>query len=266
MTIQSPAQGKVGELTRFAEHLDLHHRIEGWFSEESAAIWDALLCFQEHRRVRGHMLEIGVWKGKSAALLALHHDPQSEVCVLVDNQFDQAAVEAALAQVCPDGTGSFQLLEADSRKLLRDTMIVDAFESFRWIHIDGEHTARAVMNDLEVANGLLADDGIVCVDDYFNWLYPQVTEAVNRYVRERPDDFALVLCGYNKAYLARPHHAHEWLAFCKDRLMGELEARHVHATLAKSTLPSEMNTFGIGPRFNDQPLRGPDWDQDTIRI
>lgn len=266
MTIQMTTNPRVSEQTRFAEHLDLHHRIDGWFSVESAAAWDALLCFQERRGVQGHMLEIGVWRGKSAVLMALHSDPSKEVCVLVDKQFDQRAVEHALHQVHPEGTGSFQLLETDSRVLLRDPMIVDAFESFRWIHIDGEHTARAVMNDLEVANGLLSDDGVIVVDDYFNWLYPQVTEAVNRYVRENPDDFALFLCGYNKAYLARPHHVHKYLAFCKDELMAELEGRGVEATLAKSTLPTEMNTFGMGPRFNDQRMRGPDWCQSTIRI
>lgn len=263
-TITTAAQ--VSALTRFAEHLDLHHRIEGWFSVESAAAWDAMLSWQRRNGVSGNLLEIGVWKGKSAALLALHSDPSSEVLLLVDKQFDQPTVERALGEVYGDGPSSYQMLETDSRVLLRDTMMVDAFESFRWIHIDGEHSARAVMNDLEVANGLLADDGVVCVDDYFNFLYPQVTEAVNRYVRENPDDFALFLCGYNKAYLARPHRVHRYLEFCKTELCTEFEARGVEATLAKTTLPAEMNTFGMGPRFNDQPMRGPDWDQDTVRI
>ncbi|HRV80957.1 MAG: class I SAM-dependent methyltransferase [Planctomycetes bacterium] len=257
---------KVHDVARFAEHLDLHHRIDGWFSVESAAAWDAMLCKQNALRAQGHMLEIGVWKGKSATLMAIHSDPTQEVVVLVDKYLDQPAIESALHNVYANLGDSFQLLKMDSRRLVLDPILVDGFEAFRWIHIDGEHSGRAVINDLSVANTLLSDQGVVCIDDYFNWLYPQVTEAVNRYVREHPDQFALFLCGYNKAYLARPHHAHTWLQYCKEELMGDLEGRGVEATLAKSTLPTEMNTFGMGPRFEGQRMRGPDWAQQTIRI
>ena len=198
--------------------------------------------------------------------MAIHSDPTREVCVLVDKYLEEAQVVAALKGVYENLGDSFQLLRMDSRDLHTDPLMVDGFERFRWIHIDGEHSARAVINDLTIANSLLADGGIVCVDDYFNWLYPQVTEAVNRHVRENPDQFALFLCGYNKAYLARPHHVHRWLEYCQGELAQDLESRGVEATLAKTTLPAEMNTFGMGPRFEGQAMRGPDWDQKCIRI
>ncbi len=257
---------KVQEVARFAEHLDLHHKIDGWFSVEAAAAWDALLCKQSLQGVSGHLMEIGVWRGKSATLMAVHSNPAHEVCVLVDKYMDDRSVTSALQNVYSDLNDSFQLLRMDSRRLHTDPLMLDGFERFRWIHIDGEHSGRAIINDLTIANSLLSDGGIVCLDDYFNWLYPQVTEAVNRYVREHPEQFALFLCGYNKAFLARPHHVHRWLEFCRDEMGADLEARGVEATLAKSTLSAEMNTFGMGPRFEGQKLRGPDWDQETVRI
>lgn len=266
MPIQLGTPTQVNATARFADHLELHHKIEGWFLVEAAALWDSLLSFQEDNGVSGHLLEIGVWKGKSATLMALHANTAKEICVLVDKDLNRGAVENALEQVYSNLNDSFQLREMDSRALAIDPIMAEGFESFRWIHIDGEHTARAITNDLSIANTLLSDDGIVVVDDYFNWLYPQVTEATMRYVREHPDEFALFVCGYNKAYLARPHHVHKVLQFCATELCGEMEARGVESTLAKSTLPAEMNTFGIGPRFAGQRLRGPDWDQTSIRI
>jgi predicted O-methyltransferase YrrM len=250
----------------FAEYLALSQQIDGWFDPGSIAAWDALLGLQQRVRITGHLLEIGVWHGKSATLLARHADPRREICVLVDKFLDEAPVRAALALVRPVLDDSVRLLCIDSRRLLADPLLAEGFESFRWIHIDGEHTAGAVTSDLIVANALLAARGVVCIDDFFNWLYPQVTEAVLRYVRDNPDHFSLFLCGYNKAYLARPHYVHALQAFCKNELVGELEARGVEATVAKTTYPAEMNTFGMGPRFQDARLRGPDWDPKTIRV
>ena len=106
---------------------------------------------------------------------------------------------------------------------------------------------------------------MLVVDDFFSWLYPQVTEAVLRYVSQFPDDFTLFLCGYNKAYLARTHFAHRYLAFCAEQLPEALTARGLETTVAKTTYPSEMNTFGVGPVFQDLTRRGPDWEPDTLR-
>lgn len=250
----------------FDRYLEVEDRIEGWFSREAAATWDALLSLQERCSVAGNMLEIGVWRGKSAAMLAIHADPRREKLMLLDKYLTPNELRENLGLVRGPLDDSIQFIQGDSRRLAVDPLIAEGFESFRWIHIDGEHSAGAVTNDLLIAQTLCAPNGIVCLDDFFNWMYPQVTEAVLRYVRENPDHFALFLCGYNKAYLARPHYVHTLLDFCKVRLADELEARGVEATVAKTTWPAEMNTFGIGPRFEGKALRGPDWDQRTIRV
>jgi hypothetical protein len=211
------------------------------------------------------MLEIGVWEGKSAALAAMHALP-GETVHLADLDLKIAPIQRALAAANPEPGVEFTTIAGDSRDLNVSPLIAEEFGRHRFIHIDGEHTARAVTNDLGLANQLLAPEGIVVVDDFFSWLYPQITEAVLRYVRQFPDDFALFLCGYNKAYLARPHFVHRYLEACATRLPAQLEARGVVATISKTTYPAELNTFGIGPRFQDMPLRGPDWDPNTIRI
>ena len=49
----------------------------------------------------------------------------------------------------------------------RHPFVREAARDFRWIHIDGEHTAQAVSNDLAIAETLLSDRGILVLDDFF---------------------------------------------------------------------------------------------------
>ncbi len=45
-------------------------KINGWFSHHSHAFWDLLLRWQKQYMAPGHLVEIGVWKGKSSSVLA----------------------------------------------------------------------------------------------------------------------------------------------------------------------------------------------------
>lgn len=265
MTQLTLLPSRAPALERFERYMAFHGEIDGWFNFESAAIWDALLSRQRGWGVLGHLLEIGVWHGESAALLAMHADASRESCVLVDLLLERAAVERTLQRAGAD-LDAIRAMPVDSRMLGADPLIAEGYRRFRWAHVDGEHTGDAVANDMSVAHALLSTDGILVVDDFFNWLYPQITEAVFQYLRDNPGHFSLFLCGHNKAYLARPHRSHLWLAYCKEELVGALEQRGVQATLAKTTYPGEMNCFGIGPRYEGQALRGPDWEPGAIRI
>ncbi len=260
----TPNRSNEGATRIHDAYLEMSSDIDGWFGKGAVAIWDALLCFQRAQRVRGHMLEIGVWHGKSAALLAMHGDPNTRLH-LVDYKLQRSHVERAIAAANPSPDLDVRTIEGDSRSLHIHPVIAECFQAHRWIHIDGEHSARAVTNDLAIANSLLSPEGIVVVDDFFSWMYPQVTEAVFRYVRNCPDDLALFLCGFNKAYLARPHFVHRYLAYCAEHLSNDLAARRIECTVSKTTYPAEMNTFGVGPRFQGLALCGPDWDRDSIR-
>src|SRR5216684_3605870 len=70
-------------MSKLFEYRKRFAQLDGWFNEESQAIWDCLLCFQSNENIRGNLLEIGVWQGKSAALSTLHAR-QGEQCLFVD--------------------------------------------------------------------------------------------------------------------------------------------------------------------------------------
>ena len=259
-----PRESRVLDTSTFEDYRRITAGIDGWFSVGATAIWDALLAFQAEHGISGHLLEIGVWEGKSAALMAMHARPGTKL-ILADFKLKSAAIERALSSAgIAEGVEVVQL-GGDSRALHIHPLVPECFQKVRWMHIDGEHSARAVSSDMAFANQVLSPDGVLVIDDFFSWLYPQVTEAVLRYVRSFPDDFALFLCGYNKAYLARPHAVHRYLEFCAQTLPEALVERGQPSTVSKTTFPAEMNTFGVGPLFEGRTLRGPDWDQSIIR-
>jgi hypothetical protein len=264
MTTAAPES--VRDTLSFTRLLEVFDATNGWCYRESAAIWDALLTAQEERQVGGNMLEIGVWHGKTAALLAAHARPPSEMCFFIDKFLNEDEVRATLLKVRPTLESDLQLVRLDSRQIPGTPMLIEGHRQFRWIHIDGEHTGGAVLGDLAVANLLLSERGVVCVDDFMSWMYPQITEAVFRYQRDHPEQLALFLCGFNKAYLARTHFVHDYLELCHEKLVTELETRGFPSTLAKTTWPAEMNCFGIGGRYEGFRHRGPDWAPGSIRL
>ena len=57
--------------------------------------------------------------------------------------------------------------------------------SLDWVYIDGDHTHRAVLADLEAFYPKVRIGGIISGDDYANpgWWHDGVTTAVNEFVR-----------------------------------------------------------------------------------
>lgn len=134
---------------------------------------------------------------------------------------------------------------------------------FRWIHIDGEHTGHAVANDLTLANDLLSNEGLMCIDDFFNPAYPQISAATHMWLANHPFELELILCGDNKAYLSRPTYAYKYMEPIRHQLSPELKTRgYTGFTLFKTPPTGDSNCWGIGSRRGDRDHCGPDADPD----
>eukprot|EP00775_Hariotina_reticulata_P004384 gene4384-4638_t len=72
--------------------------------------------------------------------------------------------------------------------------------AFRMISVDGGHSMDTTMHDLMLAACLVADGGIVILDDYGNPAWQGVTEALVHFSAAQ-DRLKLFLVGHNKAYL-----------------------------------------------------------------
>lgn len=138
--------------------------VAGYFAMQDMLVWDAFLEFQEREGVTGHMLEIGVLKGRSALLSSLYAGPK-EHCWFLDVAMDRDFSRILEARM-PHSVHFVERSSYDVRKELAETFT--GIGDFRWIHIDGQHTATAVVNDLEIADRLLADRGLVAMDDFLS--------------------------------------------------------------------------------------------------
>ena len=254
-----PASMQYSLLDRYLKD---YSRLDGWFWPDSVAIWDSLLSFQKSCGVMGHFLEIGVYRGKSAVLSTLHAR-EDEACILVDPHIHRD-LRPTIDPIKPSNVIYAQMR---STELLHSGAFTKHSGNFRWIHIDGEHTGMAVINDMNIANPLLNDDGVMIIDDFFNPQYPQITAAVFDWLRCHPIQLTPFLIGDNKGYLCRARSAHSYLSYVKDSLFDDMVARNrPNVSIWKTTPAADMNTFGITPRFENFNYVGPDWNRKTIEI
>ncbi len=255
------ANSKRPELTAFDRYKNEFATLKGHFSDGAMVTWDILLSRQVTEAVAGDLLEIGVFSGKSATLIALHARA-TETVVLVDPILQREAIDA-VEIIHP----THNILIRDiSQNIRNHDAIAGRQGRYRWIHIDGEHSGPAVTNDLEIAETLLAPRGIISVDDFFTPAYPQVTAAVFAFLATRRQRLQLFLCGYTKGYICRREDASEMLAFLRDKAKDEYDRRNFAVTIWKTSYPADLNCFGVTPRRRNMAYRGPDWEPDTIPI
>jgi predicted O-methyltransferase YrrM len=259
-----PTRSLDPKIARYLALRKAFDRAEGWCADISAPVWDAMLVHQRDAGVRGDVLEIGVYRGKSAVLLAGHVDPQAERFFLVDPRMDEEEVRRTLERARPDVGPALRFLHIESVEVVTSEA-VSTRGRLRWVHIDGSHATACVLADLASAHDLLAADGIAVLDDFFDIGYPHLTEAVFRYLGAHSEHFTLFLAVGNKGYLARPRAAPAYRHYCLHSLVSDLEARGVEMALWKSGLAGELDCFALKPReFVGQRLRG--IDDDPTRI
>lgn len=70
---------------------------------------------------------------------------------------------------------------------------------FSMIHIDGEHSGRALTNDLNVSSKLIDKNGVIIIDDIFHPDFPGVTSAVFKFLHN--GEFSSFLITPNKMYI-----------------------------------------------------------------
>jgi hypothetical protein len=249
------------DLKPFHKYRATFERIGGSFWDGAIVTWDILLVRQAALGIDGDVLEIGVLKGKSATLIALHARAH-ETFVLIDPALRREAIEAVESIHAANNI----YIRDFSQHLDEHHALASRRGRFRWIHIDGEHSGPAVSNDLAIAAALVAPGGIICLDDFFTPAYPQITAAGLEFLGSHRDRLQLFLIGYNKGYICRSEDAPGNLTFLRDEAQREYTRRNFAVTLWKTAVPADMNCFGVTPRVQNAGYKGLDWAPDTLPI
>ncbi|MXM67208.1 class I SAM-dependent methyltransferase [Streptomyces sp. HUCO-GS316] len=162
--------------------------VPGWFPPLDQFLFNWFLDRQKTQGMRGDLLELGVYLGKSAILLGRHlgDGERFTVCDLFGSEAPDGANRAEAAKSYASLTR-----QAFERNYLsfHDTLprVIEAPSSVisaevapgtcRFVHIDASHLYEHVYGDIGAAREILGPDGIVVLDDFRSEHTPGVSVA-----------------------------------------------------------------------------------------
>ncbi len=239
--------GASHDHTHYAAWQSAAAEVQGWFSDMSAAIWDGFLGQQAAWHMDGDMLEIGCAYGRAAMLMGLHMRAD-ETLRLIDAAPHHA--HGAPGRIRPHSKGQVAGLHMFSERL---DIAQLPMRGTRFMHIDGDHGRWGLHNDMMLADHTLTADGLLVLDDFLAPQFMGVTLGAIEWMAQHPQSFEFVMVGFNKAYLARPRFAGDYLHFIRDGLPAHLHTlSHHDFSLWLTDDRRACSCFGITQRQYDR--------------
>jgi hypothetical protein len=238
------ARGADGSPPPFERLLAEVQPIPGMMSDLSVRLFDTFLDLQRRHGTAGPMLEIGVFKGKSAAVMAAHAAPGERIVLVdIEKQFDRET-EARHLSRC-------EFLAMPSERFPREFKDYSALKrACRFIHIDASHEHDATLGEMRIVDELLADDGVAAFDDFANLDYAQNIAAIFRYLFSEPTDLRMFLVTAEKAYVCREAALARYGAFALEGLIGAMRERgHDGLLIARTDSHGDFRPVHLRPRL-----------------
>jgi len=161
-------------------------RVRGMSSRFSAAICGHLLRRQSSLGIAGDLLEIGTFEGRFFIAMAMLLAPGEHALGIDVFTWPSPAVHDHLLENCAAAglaPGSYTAWKTDTRSIAADTLRAKLPGSHaRFIHIDGEHIAECLRNDLALAHAVLHPRGVIALDDMLHPGYPTLITTVLDYL------------------------------------------------------------------------------------
>jgi methyltransferase family protein len=233
----------------FASVERLASGIDGMMSIFSMQVMDSVLSFQAELNVAGHVVEFGVYKGRSAAVLSAHVTPPERL-ILVD--VEKLITEETLSKLFTRAEFVLGRSEEYSRT---SPDYPDLRSAVRFLHVDSSHTFRTTLAEMRLADELLSPDGIVCLDDYTNLNYSQILPAIYKYLFTNDTDLTVFLVTDIKCYICRRKFFDRYAGFVLQRILPALAERgNTSVSIARTDRDEEYKAFYVRPK--DSPDEG----------
>lgn len=186
-------------------------QIRGFLHPVDGMVLSCLSQAQAHEGLSGSISEIGVFFGRSFALLCRSLQTPHERAVAIDlfdiglmkgerldqlSYFRKAVAEAGVS------LDSVEIFKGDSRGFTAAN-VEERVGKIRFFSIDGGHDVEHVINDCAIADSCLQEHGIVAFDDFFNVEFPGVSEAVIAMLKAGKYDLTPFCITRNKLYVCR---------------------------------------------------------------
>lgn len=189
----------------FTKYWNIAETIPGWMNKSSYGYFNCFFDFQFMQHYQGDILELGTYYGRSASTYIYNIHNQEKI-YLVDSMMTTYLDNLKINLSKFGNIANITYFDGDSNKLLDQLDNKKLFHKMRFIHIDANHVAQYMFNDIKTADNLLLSNGILAIDDFFNFLYPELTECIYNYLFLNPYNFKIFFVAANKAYLCRPEY------------------------------------------------------------
>jgi hypothetical protein len=223
----------------FSRYVQLREGVEGWFSDLAVAVCDIML---NHQTIKGDFFEIGAWHGRSAILWMVHRRRDENVYV-VDLEV-RDPLKHHLGRVSEELGGQYQLMKGSSYRVPDVTFQNEHSRQMRLVHVDGDHSAAGISNDIQIGHKMLHPHGVMVIDDFMNPRFPQITEVVMEYLHANAHDLTMVASGANKAFLVSSKFYDFWYEYLNTNLQSELDIRVPGSTVYVGTFKNRT-CFGV---------------------
>lgn len=195
---------------------EIASQIEGWFYPLDMAMFGMIEAFQRSLAIGGDIAEIGVWKGKSLALLALLTETSDNIYAM--DLFCDDLLELTQSNIAKfvskQQAGRIQYITGNTSDY-NTTYLQGLFKTkLRFLHIDAGHEYHEVLHTLTLVAPFMHDHGIIVMDDYHDREFPGVHAATLDYCYGTTNGLWVpFMAGANKIYLANPVYAKQFQLF-----------------------------------------------------
>lgn len=184
-----------------------------------------LFCYFANLYQNQPMLEIGAGVGGSlCSLLAFTND-----LTLIDSwnqNWSKKTIEDCIKKI----NKQVKFIDVESSLVLPSDL-----DKYGLIHLDANKSFTFVLQDLDLVAKCCA--GIICVDDYMNSMWPEVTWAVDKFVNDNPS-WKKILIGNHQIFLSQHNHV------CKELIVNfPVFLRNNTICLTYGTLPNIVSNF-----------------------
>lgn len=213
-----------------------HADVQGWVTHGALATISVLSALQQTLGIGGHICEIGVHHGRfMIALSLLRGDGEKSLAIDVFEDQDLNVDNSGkgdsgifLRNVAKwlGANPDVLTMKADSLSVSGKDVTSKLGGSVRIFSVDGSHTCEHTLNDLKIAEESICEGGLVIVDDFFNLDWPEVAEALVRYLSGPSKGRKLEAVGYgdNKFYLTTTEYVETYQKFLETTFRPHLVA------------------------------------------
>lgn len=181
------------------------NQIDGWFFPADMITFWLIDSIQNTIGLSGSLCEVGVFEGKSLALLSKFGNGEERVYGIDLFPGDMRA--RALNNVTKFGdVARTKLIAIDTAEITLNLLKSEFADGIRILHIDAGHEYHEVLHQLMIFAPFVKRGGCIVMDDYQDREFPGIEAAVLDFCEiDRPRRFVPFFAGGNKMYLCERH-------------------------------------------------------------